>query len=113
MSTTAEDAEIRKRLYRRIGPNLARFRLSERFPSVSAKSEIERRIAAMSETTEVNDAIADSILDVIVDELTNWNHTPESAASSGGKAPQSPDRPTKKQQDATDKQARKDKQKAG
>ena len=113
LSTTAEDAEIRKRLYRRIGPNLARFRLSERFPSGSAKSEIERRIAALAETAEVNDAIADSILDVIVDELANWNHSPETVAHSGGKAPSSPDRPTQKQQIAADKKARKDKQKAG
>lgn len=91
LSTTAEDAEIRKRLYRRIGPNLARFRLAERFPSGSAKSEIERRIAALSETTDVNDAVADSILDVIVEELSNWNYSPETVAA--GKAVTKP--PTK------------------
>lgn len=78
MSTTAEDAEIRKRLYNRVGPRTARARLAERFPSGSAKGEIERRVAVMAETDDhMNEEAANSILDVIVDELVKMRSSEE------------------------------------
>ena len=84
MSTTAEDAEIRKRLYNRIGPRTARARLAERFPSGSAKGEIERRVAVMSENEDnISDEAANSILDVIVEELVAMRSSEELAAEQG------------------------------
>lgn len=48
-STTAEDVSLRNRLYESLGPRLTRQVLAKRFPSGSAKSDIEDRIARMEE----------------------------------------------------------------
>ncbi|MBV6632829.1 MAG: hypothetical protein KI792_07335 [Alphaproteobacteria bacterium] len=87
MSTTAEDAEIRKRLYNRVGPRTARSRLAERFPSGSAKGEIERRVASMAESADdgLDEEAANSLIDVIVEELVQMRSTEELEAQSGGK----------------------------
>lgn len=79
MSTTAEDAEIRRRLYTKIGPVAARTRLAEHFPSGTARPEIERRINAMMErgANQLDDQAQASLLDEIVEELAN--------AGNGGK----------------------------
>lgn len=88
MSTTAEDAEIRKRLYSRIGPRVARSRLAERFPSGSAKGEIERRIAVMAEGQDkLDDEAASSLLDVIVEELVKMRSTEEMNQINAGTQP--------------------------
>jgi hypothetical protein len=90
MSTTAEDAEIRKRLYSRVGPRTARARLAERFPSGSAKGEIERRVAVMAESEDsLNEEAANSILDVIVEELVKMRSSEELSAEKDQLAEQS------------------------
>jgi intracellular multiplication protein IcmB len=48
-STTAEDQALRNRLYEILGPVRARKALAQRFPTGSAKSEVERR-ATVAET---------------------------------------------------------------
>ncbi|GAB5390103.1 MAG: type IVB secretion system protein IcmB/DotO [Alphaproteobacteria bacterium] len=74
MSTTAEDAEIRKRLYDQIGPAIARGRLAKAFPGGTARPEIERRINDMMEKAGSDqDQAAGSVLDDIVAELASWN----------------------------------------
>ena len=49
LCTTSEDVTLRRNLYEILGPRLARKILARRFPGGSAKSEIEDRIARMSE----------------------------------------------------------------
>lgn len=51
-STTSEDVALRSRLYRDIGPQLARRILAARFPGGSAKEEIEKRVTAIEERGE-------------------------------------------------------------
>ncbi|MCE6959659.1 hypothetical protein LAZ40_11580 [Cereibacter sphaeroides] len=51
-STTSEDVALRARLYETIGPKLTRRVLATRFPSGSAKSEIEVRITRLEEQGE-------------------------------------------------------------
>jgi intracellular multiplication protein IcmB len=64
-STTAEDVALRTRLYESIGPRMTRKVLARRFPSGSAKSEIESRIAQLEEAGETFNK--DSRIDVIGD----------------------------------------------
>lgn len=75
LSTTAEDSEIRKRLYARIGPVVARARLAAAFPGGSAKGEIERRVVDLMEGGDTlnEDKVSGSVLDSIVDELASLN----------------------------------------
>ena len=68
-STTAEDAALRNRLYQELGPNEARKRLAKRFPGGSAKSEIERRIAKLSELGKSAGDEGDGIIEELVNEL--------------------------------------------
>jgi len=49
LSTTAEDAALRRLLYETVGPRAARRALATRFPSGSAKAEIETRVAKLEE----------------------------------------------------------------
>lgn len=49
LSTTAEDAALRRDLYQAVGPRAARQALALRFPGGSAKAEIETRIAKLEE----------------------------------------------------------------
>lgn len=51
-STTAEDVALRSRLYDELGPVLARKLLARRFPTGSAKAEIEARIARFEDSGE-------------------------------------------------------------
>ena len=48
LSTTAEDVALRQKLYDDLGPREARKRLATKFPSGSAKQEIERRTAKIN-----------------------------------------------------------------
>lgn len=67
-STTAEDAALRNRLYSEIGPIEARKRLAKKFPGGSAKSEIERRTARLSElghdTTDSTGIVDDLVKEI-------------------------------------------------
>jgi len=49
LSTTAEDVAVRTRLYTRMGASRARQVLAANFPGGSARSEIKRRVLALSE----------------------------------------------------------------
>lgn len=69
-STTREDRTLRDRLYRLLGPAAARKALAARFPSGSAKAEIERRRAALSEhRTIMTEEAEDSIFGDLIREL--------------------------------------------
>lgn len=69
-STTAEDAALRTRLYDILGPVEARRRLAKRFPSGSAKGEIERRIAKALERGALEQSEAEEgIIEGLVKEL--------------------------------------------
>lgn len=69
LSTTAEDAEIRRRLYRAVGPKRARGLLARAFPSGSAKAEVERRIAAAGDAGNLETEAEAGVIDEIVAEL--------------------------------------------
>ncbi len=68
-STTAEDAMLRNRLYQLIGPLETRRRLARKFPGGSAKSEIERRTARLSEMGQMVDD-SKGIIDDLVKEIS-------------------------------------------
>lgn len=70
-STTKEDVNLRTRLYEQIGPVLARKRLARRFPGGSAATEIERRMAAMTDTNDLvlRDKMADDVIGGLAKEL--------------------------------------------
>jgi len=65
-STTTEDANIRNRLYRKLGPAEARRVLASMFPSGSATKVIEDRLA---EVREVKGMIDDSVRSGVIDQL--------------------------------------------
>src|SRR5690606_24672986 len=68
-STSAEDVAIRSRLYARVGAAQARRLLGVNFPGGSARSEIRRRIASLSEKGEVEAASLGAVIETIVEEL--------------------------------------------
>jgi intracellular multiplication protein IcmB len=69
-STTAEDAQIRNKLYVKIGPAEARRVLANLFPNGSVKSLVETRLASMKETKGmIEEANALGIVDTLVDEV--------------------------------------------
>lgn len=78
-STTAEDANLRNKLYQRIGPSEARRVLATLFPSGSIKSLVEKR---MSEIREEEGHIADAsqvgLIDQIAEEIIEaYSETPD------------------------------------
>ncbi|ACS43356.1 hypothetical protein [Methylorubrum extorquens] len=86
-STTAEDTELRRRLYAILGPKEARRRLAARFRTGSAKNEIARRLKDAFEQGRIGDEVKNGIIDRIVLELS-----PEAAASRGMPQPEPPRR---------------------
>lgn len=68
-STSTEDVAIRNRLYARLGASQARKLLGVNFPGGSARSEIRRRVAALSEKGDVDNASIGAVIEKIVDEL--------------------------------------------
>lgn len=70
-STTAEDAQIRNQLYKRIGPSETRRILASIFPSGSAKKYIERRLSTMKEEKGlmIEELSTLSIADQIIDDI--------------------------------------------
>jgi intracellular multiplication protein IcmB len=68
-STTAEDAEIRNRLYRLLGPEATRSRLAQVFPGGSAKREIEQRLASLFEQGQGGDKADETVLESIIKEI--------------------------------------------
>jgi len=69
-STTAEDALIRNRLYKRVGPMEARRVLANLFPGGSAKALLEERMAALKEKGGlIEDTNNLGLVDQIVEEI--------------------------------------------
>ena len=69
LCTTSEDVTLRRNLYEILGPRLSRKILARRFPGGSAKSEIEDRIARMSETGNLTLEQQDDVIGDLVNEL--------------------------------------------
>ena len=69
LSTSAEDVAIRNRLYEKLGASRARQMLAAAFPGGSARSEIKRRVFAMSEEGETASAATSAIIEEVVNEL--------------------------------------------
>ncbi len=69
-STTTEDVTIRNNLYTQIGASEALRRLALRFPSGSAKSEVERRRRQVSDQSSTDDVLI-NVTKEIVDEIIN------------------------------------------
>lgn len=78
-STTLEDAQIRNRLYRRLGPAEARRILASLFPSGSAVKALEERLLAMKEKAGViTEEAKSSLLDDLVEQiLATYSANPE------------------------------------
>ncbi len=70
-STTAEDAMIRNRLYTRLGAGQARRLLAANYPGGSARNDIKRRIAALSDKGEVEKASLGAVAEAIIEELVS------------------------------------------
>lgn len=69
-STTAEDANIRNKLYRKIGPREARRVLARMFPSGSAAKLVEERLADMKDRrAHIDDEAKGGVIDQIVEEI--------------------------------------------
>lgn len=79
-STTAEDANLRNKLYKRIGPKEARRLLARIFPAGSATKLIEKRLNALKEqsgeiiTEDTNLGIVDQLVEEI---LTEYKKNPD------------------------------------
>ncbi len=71
-STTAEDANIRNQLYRKLGPREARKVLAALFPSGSATKLIEERLSESREKLGLSDEEAKGgVIDTLVAEIIN------------------------------------------
>lgn len=69
-STTAEDAQIRNKLYQKMGPAEARRVLANLFPNGSVKSLVESRLATVKEQQGVIEEVSNAgIVDQLVDEI--------------------------------------------
>jgi len=69
-STTAEDANLRNKLYKRLGPIEARKVLANLFPSGSIRSLLEKRLATMKEERGfIEEAGKIGIVDQLVEEI--------------------------------------------
>lgn len=69
-STTAEDANLRNKLYQKLGPAEARRVLANLFPTGSVKSLIEKRLALLKEQgTVIEESSNLGIVDQIIEEI--------------------------------------------
>lgn len=70
LSTTAEDVNLRNRLYKKIGPRQARALLAEKFPSGTATKAVEEMLVQRKEEGfAIDDAARKGVMDHLVDEL--------------------------------------------
>jgi len=71
-STTAEDATVRNRLYRHLGPAEARRVLSNIFPNGSVTKEIEERLDTMKEEGGlIEEEAKEGVLDQLINDILN------------------------------------------
>lgn len=68
-STTTEDVAIRNRLYTRLGAAQARRLLGANFPGGSARNEIKRRVADLSDKGKADEANLGAVIEKICEEL--------------------------------------------
>lgn len=68
-STSAEDVQIRSKLYEILGAGRARQMLAANFPGGSARSEIKRRVLMMSEGEDNRSAMTSKVVEDIINEL--------------------------------------------
>lgn len=70
LNTTVESVAIRKRLYERVGPKVARLILARAFPNGSAKAYVEERKSVLKQNDRlVDEAAEENIYDTIVEEV--------------------------------------------
>jgi len=70
LNTTAEDVNLRNRLYKKLGPKEARRLLAARFPGGSAAKYIEEMLAQHKEEGGfIDDEAKESVIDTLVEEL--------------------------------------------
>ena len=70
LSTTAEDVNLRTRLYKKIGPRNARVLLASKFPSGSATKAIEEMLVEVKEDGRmIDDQARRGVIDTLIDEL--------------------------------------------
>jgi intracellular multiplication protein IcmB len=74
LSTSAEDVELRNRLYHAIGAGIARQILARFFPGGSARQEIRRRMILRTEKGEIESGALGVVLEEMVLELTTHAH---------------------------------------
>lgn len=72
LSTSAEDVEVRNRLYVKLGAARARQILAQIFPGGSARQEIRRRIVLRLDRGEIEAGATSAIIEELVGELTAY-----------------------------------------
>ena len=76
LNTTAEDVNLRNRLYKKIGPKEARRLLASRFPSGSAVKHIEEMLAQYKEEGGfIDDEAREGVIDTLVEDLLKEYHS--------------------------------------
>ncbi|MDD3288891.1 MAG: type IV secretion protein IcmB [Alphaproteobacteria bacterium] len=73
LSTSAEDVEVRTRLYASLGAETARQLLARFFPGGSARKEIRRRVVLRTEKGEVESGATSVVIDELVNELVSYS----------------------------------------
>lgn len=68
-STTTEDVAIRNRLYTRLGAAQARRLLGANFPGGSARNELKRRVAELSDRGKAEEANVGAVIEKICEEM--------------------------------------------
>ncbi len=74
LSTSAEDVQVRSRLYTTLGAPLARQILSQFFPGGSARQEIRRRVVLRTERGEIESGATSVVINELVEELVTYAH---------------------------------------
>lgn len=75
LSTSAEDVEVRNRLYDTLGANTARQLLAKFFPGGTARKEIRRRVVMRTEKGEVESGATSVVIEELVNELISYHHS--------------------------------------
>jgi len=75
LSTSAEDVDLRTRLYIALGAGHARRILARFFPGGTARQEIRRRVVLRTEKGEVESGATSVVIDEMVAELVAFSHT--------------------------------------
>jgi intracellular multiplication protein IcmB len=82
LSTSAEDVEVRTRLYTLMGAAAARRLLARFFPGGSARQEIRRRVVLRVEKGEIESGATSVVIAELVNELIAYAHAEENQGGS-------------------------------